>query len=76
MAELKQKEIREQLRGMSDDELRTEIAAMRARLYDYRRKNAMKQLDNTTGIRDARKQIARALTLLREREIAAERGTA
>lgn len=75
MAELKQREIRDQLRAMSDDDLRREITAMRAQLYEYRRKHAMKQLDNTTGIRDARKQIARALTLLRERELAAERGT-
>jgi len=76
MAELKQKEIREQLRNMSDDELHTEVSAMRAKLYDYRRKHAMKQLDNTAAIRDARKQIARALTLLRERALATERGTA
>lgn len=76
MAELKQKEIREQLRGMSDDELHTEVSAMRAKLYDYRRQHAMKQLDNTAAIRDARKQIARALTLLRERALATQRGTA
>jgi large subunit ribosomal protein L29 len=75
MAELKQKEIREQLRAMNDDELRMEISAMRAKLYDFRRKHAMKQLDNTSAIRDARKQIARALTLLRERALANQRGT-
>lgn len=76
MAELKQKEIREQLRNMSDDELHTEIAAMRAKLYDFRRQHALKQLENTAAIRDARKQIARALTMLRERAIATQRGTA
>ncbi len=76
MAELKQKEIREQLRAMNDDELRMEISAMRAKLYDYRRQHAMKQLTNTSAIRDARKQIARALTLIRERALATQRGTA
>lgn len=76
MAELKQKEIREQLRNMSDDELRTEIAAQREALYNFRRKHAMKQVENTAAIRDARRQIARSLTLLREREIATERRTA
>src|SRR5690349_182583 len=75
MAELKQKEIREQLRAMSDDELHREIAVQREALYNFRRKHAMKQIDNTAAIRDARKQIARALTLLRERELAAQRGT-
>ena len=75
MAELKQKEIREQLRSMSDDELRTEISAQREALYNFRRKHALKQMENTAAIRDARKQIARALTLLRERALATQRGT-
>jgi len=73
MAELKIKEIRQQLRDMSDAELLQEVAANRAALYDYRRRNAMRQLDNTSAIRAARKQIARALTILRERELAAGR---
>jgi large subunit ribosomal protein L29 len=71
MAELKTKQIREHLRNMSDDELHKEIAANRAALYDYRRRNAMRQLENTAAIRAARKQIARALTILKERELAA-----
>ena len=73
MAELKIREVREQLRQMTDDQLRQEVAANRAALYDYRRRNAMRQLDSTTAIRDARKQIARALTILRERQLARER---
>ena len=73
MAELKQKQIREQLREMSDEELRKEVSAQREALYNLRRRHAMRQLDNTAAIRDARKQIARALTILRERERAAER---
>jgi large subunit ribosomal protein L29 len=73
MAELKLREVREQLREMTDDQLRQEVAANRAALYDYRRRNAMRQLENTCAIRDARKQIARALTILRERQLAAER---
>ncbi len=71
MAELKIREVRQQLREMSDDELRQEVAANRAALFDYRRRNAMRQLENTSAIRAARKQIARALSLLRERELAA-----
>jgi large subunit ribosomal protein L29 len=73
MAELKIREVREQLRQMTDDQLRQEVAANRAALYDYRRLNAMRQLENTAVIREARKQIARALTILRERQLAAER---
>lgn len=74
MAELKQAEIRAQLRAMSDDELRTEVSAQREALFNFRRKHAMRQIENTAAIRDARKQIARALTILREREIV-QRGT-
>lgn len=73
MAELKKSQIRERLRAMSDQELRAEIAAQRAALYHLRQRNMMKQLDNTAAIRDARRNIARALTILRERELAAER---
>jgi large subunit ribosomal protein L29 len=74
MANLKQKEAREQLRSMSDEELVNEIAAQRANLFHLRRKNMMRQLDDTAAIRLARKQIARVLTILREREIAALKG--
>jgi large subunit ribosomal protein L29 len=73
MAELKQAQNRTQLREMTGDELQQEIARQRASLYDLRRRNAMRQLDNTAAIRTARKQIARALTILRERELTAQR---
>lgn len=73
MAEIKLTQIRAQMREMSEAELHNEIAAQRAALYDYRRRNAMKQLDNTMAIRNARRQIARSLTLLRERELAGQK---
>ena len=71
MAALKVKQVREELRQMSKDELLAEIAANKAALFDFRRRQAMRQLENTAAIRNARKQIARALTITREREIAA-----
>ena len=74
MAELKHAQMMRELQEKSDEELRREIAAERAKLYDYRRRNAMKTLDNTAAIRTARKQIARALTILRARELAAGKG--
>ncbi len=73
MAEVKLKEIRRQMRQMTDAELHQEIAASRAALYDYRRQNAMRQLTDTAAIRRARRQVARALTILRERELQAAR---
>ena len=75
MAVLKQTEIRAQLRAMSDEELETEISAQREALFHFRRKHALRQVENTAAIRDARKQIARALTILRERAIAQQKGT-
>jgi len=72
MAEQKLKALREQLRQMSDDELRQEIRNNKAALFDYRTRNAMRQLQNTSAVRTARKQIARALTILKERELAAK----
>jgi large subunit ribosomal protein L29 len=73
MAELKQSQIRQQLRELNDEQLNDEIAAQREALYNYRRRHAMRQLDNTAAIRAARKQIARALTILRERELTAQK---
>ena len=73
MGEFKQTQIVRQLKDMSSDDLHGEIAKQRAALFDFRRRNAMKVLDNTAAIRAARKQIARSLTILRERELAAER---
>ncbi len=74
MAELKTREMREQLRAMSNDELKNEIAVQRVALYHFRRKNAMRMVENTAAIRLARRQVARALTLLRERELESLRG--
>ena len=71
----KKKDVRARLRELTETELHQEIAAQQASLYDLRRRNLMRQLDNTTAIRDARKQIARVLTILRERELAAQGGT-
>jgi len=74
MAELKVAEVRAQLREMSNEDLHKEIAVQREALYNFRRRHAMRQLDNTAAIRVARKQIARVLTILRERELAEQRG--
>ena len=74
MAEIRLKEVREQLRNMSDEELRNEVAAQRANLFHMRRRAALRQQTDTAAIRTARKQIARALTLLRERELATGQG--
>lgn len=72
MQGIKTKEIREQLREMDNDQLHIEIAAQRKLLFDYRRKSSMRMLEDTAAIRQSRRQIARALTILRERELKAK----
>ncbi|MDE2127542.1 MAG: 50S ribosomal protein L29 [Armatimonadetes bacterium] len=61
--------MRLQLRQVTDDELWLEVSKLRRSLYDLRRKHVMRQLEDVNAIRRTRRQIARALTLLREREL-------
>ena len=60
----------ERLRGLSERELVEELGQHRARLFELRRQNTTKQLENTSAIPQTKKQIARILTLERERALA------
>jgi large subunit ribosomal protein L29 len=73
MAEEKLRETREKLRNMTDQELADELARQRFLLFDLRRQNTSRQLENTAAIPRVKKQIARILTIQRERELAKER---
>ena len=72
-AEAARKAMLEKFKNKAAAPIDPEIAAQRAALYSLRQRNIMKQLDNTAAIRDARRTIARALTLLRERQLAGGR---
>ena len=65
----KLREKRERLRNLSDQELLDELANERHKLYDLRSQNTTRQLENTAALTEAKKQIARILTLQREREL-------
>jgi len=56
------------MRDMSPDELRTRLQELREELFNLRFRNAMKQLDNPLKIREGRREMARLLTVLREKE--------
>ncbi len=58
-----------ELRDMSEAELREHIAAARQELFGLRFQHATGELDNTAGLSKAKREIARALTIAREREI-------
>ena len=70
MAQEKLRENRERLRNLNDNELADELGNERRKLYDLRSQNTTRQLENTAALAAAKKQIARILTLQRERELA------
>lgn len=57
------------VRDLSDNELAEHIATARRELFGLRFQHATGELDNTAGLRRAKREVARALTVAREREI-------
>ena len=62
-----------EMRDLEDDELAKQIATLRKEVFGLRFANATGELDDTAGIGRARRDLARALTVARERELATER---
>jgi large subunit ribosomal protein L29 len=58
----------EVMRDQSPDEIRLRITELREELFNLRFRNSMKQLDNPLKIRAGRREIARLLTVLGEKE--------
>jgi len=56
------------MREMSVEEIQTRLQELREELFNLRFRNAMKQLDNPLKIREGRREMARLLTVLREKE--------
>ena len=61
-----------ELRDMTDNELREHLQTARRELFGLRFQHATGELDNTAGLKKAKRDIARALTIVREREIDVE----
>ncbi|MEF2248222.1 MULTISPECIES: 50S ribosomal protein L29 [unclassified Paenibacillus] len=57
------------IRNLTSVEIEQKIAGFKEELFNLRFQLATGQLDNPTRIRDVRKEIARAKTVLREREL-------
>ena len=55
-----------ELRGKSVEELNEELVAAKKELFNLRFQNATNQLDNTSRIKEVRKNIARIQTLISE----------
>jgi large subunit ribosomal protein L29 len=62
-----------ELRDMQDDELADQIRTARRELFGLRFQLATGELENTAGVGTAKRDLARALTVARERGIDVER---
>ena len=60
-----------QLRDLGDDALFERLAETKQELFNLRFQHVTGQLDNTTRLRELRREVARINTELRSREIAA-----
>ena len=60
-----------ELRAKSVEELNEELVAAKKELFNLRFQNATNQLDNTSRIKEVRKNIARIQTVIAEKASAA-----
>ncbi len=58
-----------ELRDMSEIDLREHLGTARRELFGLRFQHATGELDNTAGLSRAKRDVARALTVARERGI-------
>lgn len=61
---MKSKQYMEELRGKSVAELNEDLVAAKKELFNLRFQNATNQLDNTSRIKEVKKNIARIQTVL------------
>ena len=60
----------EKIREMSVDDLRTKEKELREQLCRLRFQKSLGQLDNALKLKEARRDIARVLTILKEKQVA------
>lgn len=63
----------EEIRQQSTEELNKELTALKEQLFKLRFRHATKQLENPIQIRTVKRDIARVRTILRERELEAQK---
>ncbi|MFP5262243.1 MAG: 50S ribosomal protein L29 [Blastocatellia bacterium] len=61
----------DELRDLSDDDLRGKVNELKEAIFRMRFKISLGNTDVVRQLRESRKDLARVLTLIREREIAA-----
>lgn len=63
----------EALRELTDEELREKERELRRKLFNLRFQVAMNRQENTAALTETKRDIARILTILRERELQRQR---
>ena len=63
-----------ELADLDADELAAKLAEAKEELFNLRFQNVTGQLDNPHRLREVRKDIARVLTVMRQRELTEESG--
>lgn len=64
---MKLKEYKEELKAKSLEELQSDLVAAKKELFNLRFQNATNQLDNTSRIKDVRRNIARIQTIIAQK---------
>ena len=57
-----------ELRAMTSEELSAKLKELKGELFNLRFQHAIKQLDNTHRIVEVKRDIARVMTILHEKE--------
>ena len=57
------------MREMTEAELEAELRKMKAELFNLRFQHVTGQLENPIKLRDTKKNIARVLTIIREKQL-------
>lgn len=63
----------QEMRDQTGDELRQRLVDLKEELFNLRFQAATGQLDNPMRVRVVRKDIARVMTIMRERELSSKR---
>ena len=62
-------------RSMTNEELNEKLKALKTELFNLRFQHATNQLQNPMSLNTTKKDIAKVKTILRERELAASKGS-
>ena len=65
---MKTKDYVEELKGKTPEELRIDLVAAKKELFNLRFRNATNQLDNTSVIGEARRNVARIQTVITQKQ--------